>query len=120
MDIHGKDIIGLSDRQNLNPTELSTLVRLADGDAPSDIAQATGQSTLELRHTEMTIRAKLGALSKPHMITRGFILGVLIPRALCCLLSICAGLNISDDQLRTRQQRPSVRIGRNLRGGRDT
>lgn len=101
MEITGEDVIGLSGQQLTTP-ELRVLVGLADGETPSQISQAVQVPTSSLRHIEASIQAKLGAKTKPHMIARGFTLGVLIPRALCLMLAILATFEV-DDALRVRR-----------------
>lgn len=102
MEITGEDVIGLSGQQ-LTAPELRVLVGLADGETPSQISQAVQVPASSLRHIEASIQAKLGAKTKPHMIARGFTLGVLIPRALCLMLAILATFEVDDDALRVRR-----------------
>lgn len=102
-EITGEDVIGISSQQ-LTASELRVLVGLADGETPTQISHAVHVPTASLRHIEASIQAKLGAKTKPHMISRGFTLGVLIPRALCLILAIFSSLEV-DEAIRTR--RPS-------------
>lgn len=98
----GNDVIGLPG-QHLLPEEQLVLTWLADGRKPSEIESALGISRIEMRQLEASITAKLGAHSKPHMIARGFILGVLAPRALCLMLAIASsGAGIADHMNATR------------------
>jgi DNA-binding CsgD family transcriptional regulator len=76
--------------QNLTPLELAVLEGLANGNSPAAIAAATGSSPATIRTAELNARDKLGAKTHPHMIARGFILGVLLPRALCLLVALMA------------------------------
>ena len=118
MDIIGTDIIGRAG-QNLTAGELRTLVAIADGLTPSQINTQLNTSTQQIRDTESQIKAKLGAKSKTHMISRGFILGVLMPSALCLFLSIMAALASPDDSIRLRRQTHarSTRIAQTHRVG---
>lgn len=104
MEIKGDEVIGLHG-QNLSYQELDLLVSLADGLTPSQIAAKLNTDTTTLMKHEAQIRAKLGAKSKPHMISRAFILGVLMPRALCFFLAAMTAIASPDDSLRLR--RPS-------------
>ncbi|MNM21435.1 hypothetical protein D3C81_317950 [compost metagenome] len=103
----GEDVIGQAG-QNLTTRELIVLAGLADGLKPSEVAARVGVERDDLGDIESAIRAKLGAKSKPHMIARGFVLGVLIPRCLSLLLAMTfvAELDHSHD-LRNRTQRRS-------------
>lgn len=76
--------------QNLTPLELAVLEGLANGYSPNTIAARVGVEPAAMRTAEMSIRRKLGAKTHPHMIARGFILGVLLPRALCLLVAVMA------------------------------
>lgn len=76
--------------QNLTALELAVLEGLANGNSPAAIAAATGRSAATIRAAELEARDKLGAKTHPHMIARGFILGVLLPRALCLLVAVMA------------------------------
>lgn len=106
MDIHGEDVIGRPG-QMLSTAELRVLVGLADGETPNSIGQTIGVDKQVFRHLEATIKAKLGAKTHPHMIARGFTLGVLIPRALCVLLAFLSAAESHHDAFRTRSQRRS-------------
>lgn len=83
----GDDVIGLPG-QNLTDDELALLVAQANGRKPSEIQQDLGFDAFTVTQLERTTRAKLGAGTKPHTMSRAFILGVLAPRALCLLLCI--------------------------------
>jgi DNA-binding CsgD family transcriptional regulator len=76
--------------QNLTTLELAVLEAMANGNSPSAIAAATGCAPGIIRNAELNARDKLGAKTQPHMIARGFVLGVLLPRALCLLVAIMA------------------------------
>lgn len=116
MDIHGEDVIGRPG-QALSNTELRVLVGLADGETPNTIGSLLGVDTTGFRLLERTIKAKLGAKTHPHMIARAFTLGVLIPRALCLLLSVLCATEHVDDANRNQTRRnsrttPSSRLAR--------
>ncbi|MNJ67381.1 hypothetical protein D3C77_635480 [compost metagenome] len=83
------------------------IVGLANGKAPSAIGAEVQADTLTMRHLEASIKAKLGAKTHPHMIARGFTLGVLFPRALCMLLAVLSAAESGHDAFRTRSQRRS-------------
>lgn len=105
--IQGEDVVGLPG-QALTGTELRALVGLADGHAPSAVAAALQTDASTLRRIEARIRAKLGAKSNPHMIARGFVLGVLAPRALCLLVAVLGALETLDlDGMRQRMPKRS-------------
>lgn len=76
--------------QGLTALELAVLEGLANGNSPAQIASATGTDPGVIRTAELNARDKLGAKTHPHMIARGFVLGVLLPRALCLLAAIMA------------------------------
>lgn len=121
-DIQGEDVIGRPG-QALTRTELHVLVGLADGETPNAISEAIGLNKGDIRHIESSIKAKLGAKTHPHMIARGFTLGVLFPRALCMLLAVLSATESDHDAFRTRSQRRSrtpatyTRITRTLATG---
>lgn len=101
------DVIGQAG-QNLNSLELAVLVGMANGNPPSAIAEAAQLTPVDVRGLELSARAKLGARTQPHMIARGFTLGVLLPRALCVLLAF---LSVAESDLSALR----VRTPRNLR-----
>lgn len=103
-ELYGEDVIALPG-QNLTETERRVLIGLADGHSPSALAAALNLGASGLRHTEASIRAKLGATTHTHMIARAFVLGVLIPRALCLMLAAINALDGTHDALRTRTTR---------------
>lgn len=116
-DVIGEDVIGLTG-QNLTKDELLVLVGLANGDSPNKIGASLNADALAMRHIEASIKAKLGAKTQPNMIARGFTLGVLIPRALCLLLSLLCATEHSDDSNRNQTRRnsrtsPASRLARN-------
>lgn len=82
----GEDVIA-TPGQCLDQDELTLLGMLADGHPPSAIEAALNTDRMGIRHLERGLQAKLGAKNKVHIITRGFVLGVLAPRALCLLLA---------------------------------
>lgn len=123
-EIQGEEVVGVPG-QNLTRNELYVLVGLADGVPPSVIGEQIQADKLTVRHLEASIKAKLGAKTHPHMIARGFTLGVLLPRALCLLLAVLSVAQGDFDGMRNRSPRntraPSaharmVRAGRS--GGR--
>lgn len=104
MEVHGEEVIGRPG-QALSRAELRVLVGLADGETPTAISAALGVEKTAIRYYETSIRAKLGAKTHPHMIARGFTLGVLLPRALCLLLCTVSALEVDHDFMRPRSQR---------------
>lgn len=117
MDIQGEDVIGRPG-QALSHAELRVLVGLADGETPNAIGAIIGADKNVFRMLEGSIKAKLGAKTHPHMISRAFTLGVLIPRALCLLLSVLCATEHTDDSNRNQTRRnsrntPSSRLARN-------
>lgn len=103
--------------QNLSPLELGVLVAMANGNSQRDIQEATQTDSATLRMVEFQVRAKLGAKTPAHMIARAFILGVLIPRELCLLLSLLCATEHAGDANRNQTQRngraaPSSRLAR--------
>lgn len=106
MEIYGEDVIGRPG-QALSRAELRVLVGLADGETPSAIGEAAGIDRNAFRSVEASIKAKLGAKTHPHMIARGFTLGVLFPRALCILLAFLSAAEDHGDAMRNRSQRRS-------------
>lgn len=98
--------------QNLTPFELTVLEAIANGNSPAAIAAATGQPPAIVREAELDARDKLGAHTHPHMIARGFILNVLLPRALCLLVLIMAAGDFNPAY--------RVRLPRGGRSGRET
>lgn len=111
------DVIGLPG-QALTPEEIAHLVALANGNTPSHITIMHGTSRGAQQDIESSLKAKLGALSKPHMITRAFVLGVIAPRALCLLLAALSLQASPGDLMATRAPRPTrspVTSQRNIR-----
>lgn len=116
-EIQGEDVIGRPG-QALSHAELRVLVGLADGETPNTIGTLLGVDSSGFRLIERTIKAKLGAKTHPHMIARAFTLGVLIPRALCLLLSVLCATEHTDDGNRNQTRRnsrtaPASRLARN-------
>ncbi|MBU2708785.1 hypothetical protein KCM76_22520 [Zooshikella marina] len=101
-EIQGKEVIGIQS-QALTTEELHILVALADGKTDDEIEQALGTN---ITLASLPIRAKLGARTKTHMISRAFLLQVLIPRALVVLL--CASMVVAMDD-GYRRERTRVR-----------
>lgn len=102
--------------QSLSQQELAHLVALANGNAPSVITAIHGTSRLQQQQLESSLRAKLGASSKAHLITRAFVLQVLLPRCLCALLAISLLATAThNDTLTPRPARPSASVARLVR-----
>lgn len=101
MEIQGEDVVGVPG-QALTWRELRVLVGLADGENPNTIAAAISSDKIAIRYIEASIKAKLGAKTHPHMIARGFTLGVLFPRALCVLLALACVAESDFDAVRNR------------------
>lgn len=120
----GNDVIAQRG-QNLTDDEALVLGMLADGRKPTEIAQAIHGDRFTLRAIESALHAKLGSVSKPHMIGRGFVLQVLAPRALCLMLAILStGVHIGDHAAnraprRTRAPITAMRTQRSSRSSRD-
>lgn len=111
------DVIG-HPGQNLTPEEIAHLVALANGNTPSAITAMRGTSRAAQQDLESSLRAKLGAASKPHMIARAFVLAVIVPRALCLLLAALSINATPGDLMLTRTPRPTrspVTSSRNVR-----
>lgn len=87
--IVGTDVIG-TQCEGLDLRELRYMVGLADGENLQELAGATGARVDELPFIEASIRGKLGARSKIHMLTRAFTLGVLQSRALLAFVLLAA------------------------------
>lgn len=98
--------------QCLTALELKVLEGLANGNSPTAIAAAAGTSPGIIREAELNARDKLGAKTHPHMIARGFVLGVLLPRALCLLVLFMAAGDFHPTQ--------RARLPRTGRSGRET
>lgn len=110
-EILGEDVIGVPG-QNLTQQELRVLVGLANGETPSEIGADLKADTVSVRHLEASVKAKLGAKTHPHMIARGFTLGVLVPRALCLMLALLGALESIDfDGIRQRTPKRSRTAG---------
>ena len=106
MEVTGEDVIGRPG-QMLSSAELHALVGLADGIPAPLLAQQLRLDDLTVSQLERGIQQKLGAKNRLHMITRGFTLGVLMPRALCVLLCMSAAIEVQHDLFRPRLQRRS-------------
>lgn len=100
--------------QQLTDAELQHLAALANGNGPEAITQMTGASRREQRELESSLRAKLAAFSKAHLITRAFVLGVLSSRALLVLLMLASLAQVTQDtaQRAPRRPRSSISAGR--------
>lgn len=97
------DVIG-QQGQTLSALELDVLVAMANGNSMNAIQAATGTDSATMRMIELQVRAKLGAKTPGHMIARGFILGVLLPRALCALIATSCAL--ANDHYSNRNRLP--------------
>ncbi len=106
MEVTGEDVIGRPG-QELSSVELLALVGLADGVPAAIISEQLSVDDFTIHQIERAIQGKLGAKNRLHMITRGFTLGVLIPRALCVLLCLGAALEADHDFTRPRSNRRS-------------
>lgn len=117
------DVIGLPG-QHLTPEEIAHLVALANGNTPSQITIMHGTSRGTQRDIESSLKAKLGALSKPHLVTRAFVLRVIAPRALMVLLAIATlGATHNPDAIAQRAPRrpqSSVSVARLVRTNRSS
>lgn len=125
LEVQGEEVVGLPG-QNLTQDELLVLTSLANGDSPNKIGACLKVDTPTLRHIESSIKAKLGAKTHPHMIARGFTLGVLFSRALCLFLAVISVAEHPGDTMRTRSGRRSrtvptstrvVRVASSTAGG---
>ena len=103
-EIVGDEVIGRPG-QNLTEAELRVLVGLGDGLKPADIARELGTNLEGVHALETNLAGKLGARSKWHLMSRGFTLGVLTPRALCAMLAIMCAAEVDHDALRPRNGR---------------
>lgn len=105
--------------QNLTPLQCDILGAIANGNSQATILQSTRLDACSLRMVELEIRDKLGAKSPGHMVARGFVLGVLLPRALCVMLATCCAIatdhnsNRSRNPLRSRIPLSLARVTRN-------
>lgn len=110
--------------QALSEAELAHLLALANGNTPNAITRMHGTSATDQRRIESGLRAKLGAVSKPHMIARAFVLNVLLPRALIVFLAIATlGASQHTDaiaQRPARRPRTSVSAARLVRNNRSS
>jgi len=104
VEVTGEEVIGRPG-QSLNEIELAALVGLADGTPTRLLATQMGVTESALRYVEHSLQSKLGAKNKAHLITRGFTLGVLIPRALALLLCVVSALESDHDIFRQRFNR---------------
>lgn len=92
--ITGQEVIGRPG-QNLDRRELRYLVGLADGEPCATTAEAIGVRPDEMAFVEASIRGKLGARNKAHMLARAFTLGVLQARALIVFAVMAAIVGLS-------------------------
>ncbi|WP_163836918.1 helix-turn-helix domain-containing protein [Spartinivicinus ruber] len=98
-EILGNEVIGIQS-QSLTETELQILVALADGKTDSQVEK---ELSTDITIASRPIFAKLGAKTKTHMMSRAFLLGVLLPRALSALL--CLAMVLPDDGFRRERTR---------------
>lgn len=103
-EIQGQEVIGIQS-QSLTDKELHILVALADGKTDREIEKELG---VNVTISSRPIFAKLGARSKTHMMSRAFLLGVLLPRALSALL--CFAMVLPDDGFRNGRTRLRVSV----------
>jgi len=82
--IIGEEVI-VEPGQGLDNRELRYLLGLADGESNEELASVIGVRREELPFIEASIRNKLGAKTKSHMIARAFNFGVLKTRAIAAL-----------------------------------
>ncbi|MFQ2796846.1 hypothetical protein ACK3ZJ_19640 [Aeromonas caviae] len=87
--IIGNEVVA-SPGQGLTATELDILLLHGEGECQGRIMAASGLSQAELHMAEKSIRAKLGAKTATHMISRAFQLGILASRALCLVLALAS------------------------------
>ncbi|MNT74517.1 hypothetical protein D3C72_2133420 [compost metagenome] len=93
---------------------------MANGNNQAAILQATNLDAASLRMAELEIRDKLGAKTPGHMVARGFVLGVLLPRALCAILATCCVLandHSSNRNRNTERSRVPESLARITRSG---
>ncbi|MCE1119095.1 hypothetical protein [Pseudomonas sp. NMI795_08] len=127
MHLNTDDVIAVPG-QNLTRLQCDILAAMANGNNQAAILQATQLDAAGLRMAELEIRDKLGAKTPGHMVARGFVLGVLLPRALCVMLATCCALandhnsNRNRSPLRSRVPETLTRLARsatsNSRSGR--
>ncbi|MEF1335190.1 helix-turn-helix transcriptional regulator [Vibrio rotiferianus] len=99
--IKGNDVICLPG-QNLTKPERRVLLGLADGETPTELKIALDADNMSLRHLELNLMAKLGAKTKTHVVSRGFVLGVLVSRALCLVLAFSMATDFDNNWSRIR------------------
>lgn len=111
--------------QNLTPLQCTVLGAIANGNNQAAILQATQLDAPSLRLLELEMRDKLGAKTPGHMVARGFVLGVLLPRALCMMVATCCALasdhnsNRNRSPLRSRVPVSLARLARATSNGRN-
>lgn len=103
MHLNTDDVIAVPG-QNLTALQRDVLMAMANGNGNAAIMQATQLDAASLRMVELEIRDKLGAKTPSHMVARGFVLGVLLPRALCMVLVTCCA--IANDHCSNRNRSP--------------
>lgn len=87
--IIGNEVVA-SPGHGLTAKELGILLLHGEGESQTRIMVLSGMSQADLHMTEKSIRAKLGARTPTHMISRAFQLGVLASRALCLVLALAS------------------------------
>ena len=102
-ELKNDDVIGMPG-QNLSELEREILVAMANGNPQPAIMEATRTDPATFRMIELQVRKKLGASTPGHMVSRGFVLGVLLPRALCALIATSCAM--ANDQTSNRNRMP--------------
>lgn len=115
-EMKGNDVICLPG-QNLTNKERRVLLGLADGETPTELKVELDADNISLRHLELNLMAKLGAKTKTHIVSRGFVLGVLVSRALCFVLAFSMATDFDNNwsriRVRTRTRSEITRTVRN-------
>lgn len=117
--LNTSDVIGVPG-QNLSELEREILVAIANGNPQPAIMKATRTDAATFRMLELQVRAKLGAQTPGHMVSRGFILGVLLPRALCALIATSCAMSFDQSSNRNRmptRTRAPMSLARHSRAG---
>lgn len=106
--IIGNEVVA-SAGNGLTERELGILLLHGEGETQARIMALSGLDQAGLHMTEKSIRAKLGARTATHMISRAFQLGILASRALCLVLALAA--TDYQDSMRNRSPIKSGRPG---------
>lgn len=64
----------------LSETEITIVRSLADGDPRKEIAERVGRSRSTIESDLKALRRRYGAKSSPHLVSRMYDEGILIPR----------------------------------------